>query len=85
MSDKKIFQLIEVEDFHGAYAELRDRLTEGPLNVALLDLSRKLSAGIRRRCMDLSTSRATEGSLEVIRLEELLLEVIKINKEGIYG
>lgn len=85
MINQKIVQLTEDGDFHGAYAELRDRLAERPLNVALLDSSRKLSAGIRRRCMELSTNRATDGSLEVTRLEELLLEVIKINKEGIYG
>lgn len=85
MINEQIHQLIEGKDFYEANVKLKNRIKESSLTPDLLALSRQLSSSIRSRCMELSSSRATDGSPEALRLEALLLEVIQINKEGIYG
>lgn len=86
MSQKmNIEQMTENGQFELAYREISSQIGMTYLNPELLSLSRQLSSSIRNRCMDLSCSRATDGSPEVFELEALLRKVIQINGEGIYG
>ena len=72
--------LIESSQFLAAYNALASELERTPSSKELLNISRLLSGKIRSKCMDLASSKASDGSLEA-----LLRKVIKLNGEGVYG
>jgi len=77
--------LIAVGDLSTATDRLVLHLEQAPSDIELLALSRKLSACLRSRCMDLACNKATDGSAEAVEFEVLLRRVIALNGEGIYG
>ncbi len=77
--------LIEQGQFIGAYELLINELSENPKSVAVVEISKKLSAQVRSRCMDLACNKATEMSAETHECEALLRLIIKLNGETIYG
>ena len=85
MINNDILLLIEGGNFEQAYKQLQTAISTTSLTPELLALSRKLSMEIRQECMTLACNKATDGSPKAFELDALLLEVIKINGEGIYG
>ena len=85
MKTKKITTLIESSQYQKAYELIVSELKKHPQNAELIELSKKLSASVRGRCMDLASNKATEMSSEAYASEALLKEIIKLNGETIYG
>ena len=85
MKTKIITTLIESSQYQQAYELIVSELKKHPENAVLIELSKKLSACVRGRCMELASNKATEMSTEAYSTEALLKDIIKLNGESIYG
>ncbi len=80
-----IDQRIKERSFLLAYYTVLTGLEAAPQDKGLLAASRRLSAAIRSRSLELDSSKATEMSREAQETSVLLYLAIRLNGEGIYG
>lgn len=84
--DKERFEhLINNSMFVTAYEFLLSEFEKTPEKTEIVALSKVLSSKVRRECMDLAMSKATECAPKTYELEALLKLVIRLNGETMYG